>query len=379
MTLNLSLIGAGGIARAHVAAAETLGGGSEGVRIVGVVDPVREAREKLAEATGAQAFADFSSMWRGLEADQRPAGVVVCTPPSARLEVVEQALAHGLGVLIEKPPAHNLADARRLVQLAEAHPDLPSVVGFCHRFTPAVDTMIQQVRAGLIGSVVRFENTFAAHLPHLQEAWMSDPVRSGGGSLIDTGLHSLDLFRYLFGESEVRGAVLREGWVGRGESNATVLLASRPDTPSDDPQGVGQITGDTPVAGVVACGWAESSRFDLRLVGTQGSLFYDFNDATTLHHTDLQGQTHRLEVAPHDVRFARQLEAFADRLRGTDIRRPTCDFAGGLASLSLVFDAAESAEMSCRTLGPSATHPTPRLDPTIVQQQPTRSPAQRAS
>lgn len=370
MSLNISLIGAGGIARAHAAAAEALGRGEAGVRIVGVVDPVPEARAGLAQQTGARAFADFDAMWRGLEPGDRPAAVVVCTPPSARLAVVERALEQGLGVLIEKPPAHTLADARRLAQLARTHPDRPCLVGFCHRFTPAVDAMIRQVDAGLIGEVVRFENTFAAHLPHLRDGWMSDPIRSGGGSLIDTGLHSLDLFRYLFGQSVVAGAVLRQGWVGRGESNATVLLAARPD--DSQPAG-GRIAMDRPVAGVVACGWAEASRFDLRLVGTTGALFYDFNDPTTVHHTDLEGQTQGLEVAPHDVRFARQLGAFADLVRGSEHRRPVCDFAGGVDSLALVFEAAAAAEAF--DTDPART----RLSPTILQQHPSPPATQRAS
>ncbi len=204
MPINISLIGAGGIARAHAAAADSLGQGEHGVRIVAVVDPVETARETLAKTTGGRAFADFSSLREGLAEQDQPQAVIVCTPPSARLPVVEQALQAGLGVLIEKPPAHTLADARELVALSERFADQPCLVGFCHRFTPAVDAMIQHVAAGLIGEVVRFENTFAANLPHLREAWMSDPLRSGGGSLIDTGLHSLDLFRYLFGATQLR-------------------------------------------------------------------------------------------------------------------------------------------------------------------------------
>ncbi len=112
---------------------------------------------------------------------------------------------------------------------------------------------------------------------------------------------------------------------------------------------------------MIACGWAETSRFDLRLVGTEGSLVYDFNDAETLHHIDLNGQSKGLSVTTHDVRFARQMQAFADRVRGTAADEPVCDFAQGLASMELVFDAARAAAGS-----PKPAAAVVQIDPQVL-------------
>ncbi len=336
---RLALVGAGNIARAHMAAAAALPGT---VELVAVVDTRREAAEALAETCGAAAFGSVEEMLGTL--GDTPAGVpdaaVVCTPPSARVEAAERLMAAGCSLLLEKPLAHNLADAESLVRLADAHPAAVAVTGFCHRFTPAVDAMVGLVADGRIGEIVRCENTFAADLPHLRGHWMSDGAVAGGGSLIDTGLHSLDLFAYLFGPATVEGAVFRHGWEGRSESNATVLLrAGGADGAGGAEAGDARITTGLPVAGVVACGWAENSRFDLRLVGTAGSLLYDFEKPETLFLATPAG-SEELAVETHEVRFDRQLAAFAARVAGGHDDAPLCGFVGGLEALKRVTEAA---------------------------------------
>ena len=333
---RLALVGAGNIARAHVAAAASLPGV---VELVAVVDTRRDAAEALAATCGAAAFGSVEEMLGTL--GDTPAGVpdaaVVCTPPSARVEAAERLMAAGCSVLLEKPLAHTVVDAEALVRLADAHPAAVAVTGFCHRFTPAVDAMIGLVADGRIGEIVRCENTFAADLPHLRAHWMSDGAVAGGGSLIDTGLHSLDLFAYLFGPATVEGAVFRHGWEGRSESNATVLL--RAGGAGGAEAGDARIATTLPVAGVVACGWAENSRFDLRLVGTAGSLLYDFEKPETLFLATPAG-SEELAVETHEVRFDRQLAAFAARVAGGSDDAPLCGFVGGLEALRRVTEAA---------------------------------------
>ena len=336
MSIRLSIVGAGNIAGAHAAAAAAL---PDAVEVVAVVDPREEAAGALASRCGARAFGSVEAMLGALTPD----AAVVCTPPSARVQPARTLFAAGCSVLLEKPIAHTVDAAEELVRLADAHPAAVAVTGFCHRFTPAVDAMVELVNAGRIGSVVRCENTFAADLPHLRDHWMSDSLLAGGGSLIDTGLHSLDLFAHLFGPATVEGAVFRHGWIGRAESNATVLLRA-------GDAGGGRIAQADPVAGVVACGWAENSRFDLRLVGTSGSLFYDFEDAQTLVLTTAGG-VEELSVETHEVRFTRQLAAFAERVSGAGSGGPLCPFEGGLDALRRVGEAA-AFDRSTRAAAP---------------------------
>lgn len=356
MKFKLCLIGAGNIARAHVAAVEDLKADGSGVQITAIVDPVESARTALAHDTRATGYDNLGDLLAKGPHDARPDALVVCTPPSARIEAVRQALEAGIPVLIEKPPAHTVAHTQQLIALSRAAPKLPCVVGFCHRFTPAVDMMVQRFNDGLIGEAVRFENTFAANLPHLRDAWMSDPAVSGGGSLIDTGLHSIDLFRYLLGPARVEGAVLRRGWAGRGESNATLLLSST--------TGEGRLANPGGVAGTLACGWAETTRFEVNLVGTQGSLRYDFDDPCALHHTAVDGSRQALTVETHEARFTGQLKAFIEFCRSGNADPRLCEIAPSLDAMQLVaeadrFDEARQRQRETEPLTPQIVQRTP--------------------
>ena len=320
----VALIGGGNIAKAHAAAAKESGGR---VRIAAVVDPADAARESMMRDTGATGFASTDALLASSEAF-KIRGAIVATPPNARLPIVRALLERGIAVLVEKPLAHTLSDARQLNDLAERYPRVVTAVGYCHRFTPAIAEIKKRLAAGEIGEVSRFENTFACPLPKMQSHWMSDPAVSGGGSFIDTGSHSLDLFHHLLGAGEVLAATFHRAWPGRGESSATVLL--------------GQATGSgmSRAAGVIQSGWLEPARFTLTIVGTRGSLSYDYDRPTELLHRSNSGEAQKLEVEDHGRRFTMQLQAFADTaVNGA--RPPLASFRDGLVAAALV-DAAQS-------------------------------------
>ena len=318
--LSLAIIGSGIIAGAHLAAAEA----SDRLTIRAVVDPVAERRDDLAKRAGAKPFASLDELLADAAVRATVDAVVICTPPFVREALVASALQAGLPVLVEKPLANSVDHAQVLVDLAARHATTPTAVAFCHRFTPAVQVMKKMIAAGEIGALVRFENTFACWHPTMREHWMSDPDLSGGGSLVDTGCHGLDIFHYLVGPSRADAAVISHQWPGRGDSNATLLIHHD------------SAAGGSPVAGVLASGWAEPARFIVTVVGTDGLLEYDFDKPEELlwSHSTKPAQT--LQVQTHEVRFQHQLEAFADLVN--DPSKPTAlaTFEDGLAvSLTL--------------------------------------------
>jgi predicted dehydrogenase len=216
---KIAIVGAGGISRAHIVAAQATHGN---ISIGAIIDPIESARKSAADAAGG--CPHYASLEEALSADKSLNGVAICTPPSARIPLVKLAVERKLPVLMEKPIAHTLADAKILADIASKTPPLLAV-GYCHRFTPAVLEIKNRIAAGQLGVVVRFENTFACDLStKMKDHWMSDPKVSGGGSFIDTGCHSVDLYRFLLGDAKVKAAVFMKLWPGRGESNATLLL-----------------------------------------------------------------------------------------------------------------------------------------------------------
>ncbi|MEM1098911.1 MAG: Gfo/Idh/MocA family oxidoreductase [Planctomycetota bacterium] len=304
--LRLGLIGCGGIAGAHAAAVGTLQQAGRAISIVVAVDPLPEARAAMAEKTGATAFASLDDLLAARSAGSvQLEAVILCVPPSGRVPMVESCLSAGLAVLAEKPLAPNVQEASALVALAERHPDTLTAVAYCHRFTPALVEMRRLLHAGKVGTPVRFENHFACWHPTLQGKWMSDPTLAGGGSLVDTGCHSLDLLGFFVDGMDrvnVRAVSLYHGWDGRGDTNATMLVEAG--------------SGPDRFAGFINSGWCEADRFTVSITGTHGTLAYDFLDQPevlrfTPSHPEA-GVPEAITVENHDVRFAKQLEAFAD-------------------------------------------------------------------
>lgn len=307
-TFRLAIIGAGGIAGAHAGAVKASG---DRLTITAVVDLNAESAQKLAGDFGARSYASAAELFKANKAERFIDGVVICTPPSARIPIVELALKHGVPVLSEKPLAHTFADAKKLAALAKKYKKTPSFVGYCHRFVPAVHDMLRMTGEGKIGSVVRWENAFACDLPGHETKWFSDPKKAGGGAYLDMGSHSVDLFHFMCGVSTTLGAVFSHKWKGRTETAATVLLKSGKPSKTNA-AGANLKAG---VAGSVLSGWAESSRFTVALVGDKGSFFYDYEKPAELIFKDLLGKSETIVVESHDVRFARQLVAFADAVQ----------------------------------------------------------------
>lgn len=333
-TFKLAIIGAGGIANAHVNAAKSSGGR---VSVVAVVDPNAENRHKIAEAAGgAQEFDSVAALLAAIKAGFAVEGVFVCTPPSVRIPIVTKLLKANLSVISEKPIAHTLADAKKLATLAKNAKKSKTAIGYCHRFTPAVNKMMKLVDEGKIGRLVRFENFFACDLPGHETKWFSDPKKAGGGAYLDMGSHSLDLFHYVVGPGKTVGAIFDHKWKGRTETAGTVLLkGSKGKGPNIKPG----------VAGVIVSGWAETSRFTVALVGDQGMLFYDYEKPTELVFKDLVGKIEVHPIEEHGVRFTNQLIAFADAVQGgKKVKTNLATFEDGLAAAAMNDAAAKAAK-----------------------------------
>jgi predicted dehydrogenase len=133
--LRLAIVGAGHLGRIHARLASKL---PEFI-VAAIIDPVCEAREKLANETGARGFDNFRDAIGEIDA------AVVATPTAAHHAVAGELLRAGIPVLVEKPLAPTLAQANELVQLARKQ-NLVLQVGHVERFNPALELIARQVR-----------------------------------------------------------------------------------------------------------------------------------------------------------------------------------------------------------------------------------------
>jgi predicted dehydrogenase len=187
--VGLGVVGAGGIGRAYA----DLLAKSDTALAVAFADMRLEMAHVLATPLECLAVPDLEALLEvpGIEA------VVVCTPPSTHDELVARALDAGHAVLCEKPLAVN---GRRSAALAErvARAGLPMTVATKFRFCSDVVEAGRLMAAGALGTVRLLENAFTSRVD-MSSRWNSDPTQSGGGVVIDNGVHSVDLVRFLLG------------------------------------------------------------------------------------------------------------------------------------------------------------------------------------
>jgi 1,5-anhydro-D-fructose reductase (1,5-anhydro-D-mannitol-forming) len=179
--LRIAVVGLGLIGRQRVEALQRLAGAS----LAATVDP-------LASPTPAEPRAPHHRLLAELSPDSYDCAIVA-VPHDVAVDVARQLLHAGKAILIEKPLGVSSSDARELETLADAL-KRPSFVGYNYRYLPAIAELIRRAQAGDLGRLRTLE-LLVGHggNPRSGEGWKLDPVRAGGGVLLDPGVHLLDL------------------------------------------------------------------------------------------------------------------------------------------------------------------------------------------
>jgi len=151
-------------------------------------DPERLAA--TARATGAVPFADWRGMFDGADLD----AVIAVVPPTLHADIVRAAALARVPLLLEKPAAPTLADGRAMRAALAASPT-PMMVAQTLRYNGVVCAMLAaRPRIGAVHSL-----SFTQRFEPSRLDWLDDPVRSGGGMILHTGVHAFDLARLLSG------------------------------------------------------------------------------------------------------------------------------------------------------------------------------------
>lgn len=313
--IRVAVVGAGGIGGTHLTAYRQSGL----AEIVAVADPVSEAAQARAEAFGCRAYADYREML----AQEQPQAISICTPPSLHREIAVDALERGIAVLCEKPLARTVEEGRAMVEAAERTRGI-LMTALCHRFHPAVRTLKRLIDEGRLGRLVHFHNRFAFKFVGVEGRWFVQPEVAGGGILIDTAVHSVDLFRFLVGDIASAFAQLQTRLPGLAVEDSAVLHVRS--TPQGNDGAV--------VDGVIECSWVTPvSEAAVWLYGTQGEAIVDYNAACLRYR--LEGDAAWTDVPDQDPnRFVGEITHFLDCvIRG---EQPAVDGHEGLRALEVL-------------------------------------------
>lgn len=195
--VKIGIIGTGSISHFHA-----LGyGNCPEAEIYAVCDLNRERAQAFAKQYGVDSSRVFDRV-EDLLAIPEIEAVSVCTWNNAHAECSIQALQAGKHVLCEKPLALNADQARKMQAVQEQTGKL-LMVGFVRRFASNTEAVKSVVDAGQLGKI------HYAKLNYIRRwgnpgGWFSDKQKSGGGPVIDLGVHVLDLVRYLTGKPELK-------------------------------------------------------------------------------------------------------------------------------------------------------------------------------
>lgn len=219
--MNVGIVGAGRQGWRRARALESF----PDDRLVAVADVDPSAAERLAGAFGAV----FARDWRALLDVRDLDAVIVCTPPDSHPAVTTAALERDRHVLLEKPLARSADEAEPIVAAAERAlaRGVVCAVGFNYRHHPGIQQARRWVDEGAIGELMyaRMRHGIGGRQDYAAD-WRAAAQTSGGGELLDQGVHLLDLARWFFGDfSEVKAMLATAYWpIAPLEDNAFVLL-----------------------------------------------------------------------------------------------------------------------------------------------------------
>jgi predicted dehydrogenase len=218
--LNLAIVGCGVIGRRR---AQNLAG----ARLTHCVDSdLSRAREIAAAHPGCEPGSD----WQYLLEQPDVEAIVIATTHDALAPIACAAIEAGRHVLIEKPGGRSRDEIQELAQLAERH-DVRVRVGFNHRYHRAFQQARTLVDSGALGELMYLRARYGhGGRSGYEREWRAQPQRSGGGELLDQGVHLIDLARWFLGEfTRVEGFAHTFYWDMPVEDNGFLLLRTAMD------------------------------------------------------------------------------------------------------------------------------------------------------
>ncbi|GAA0136000.1 Gfo/Idh/MocA family oxidoreductase [Paenibacillus sp. YSY-4.3] len=200
--LNAVIIGCGAIGPIHTTAVKQ----SEAARLYGACDITEERAQKLAGKDECRVYTDFSQVL----SDEAVHSVHICTPHHLHADMAIQAALAGKHIVLEKPVAMNVAEAR-LVSDAVKKAGVSCCAILQNRLNPSIKKAKELITEGTLGPMLGIKGflTWRRTADYYQsDSWRGKWATEGGGLLINQAVHMLDLLYYLGGDVEaVRGNI----------------------------------------------------------------------------------------------------------------------------------------------------------------------------
>lgn len=189
--LKVGVIGVGSISDMHIGPYKK----NENVELVAFCDINEDRLKEKSELHGVKKqYKDYHE----LLADDEVEAVSICTWNNTHAEIAVAALEAGKHVLVEKPLSITVEQAES-VQAAADKAGKIAQVGFVRRHDSNAQLLKTFIENGDLGEIYYSKASYLRRLGN-PGGWFSDKSRSGGGPLVDLGVHVIDLTWYLMGK-----------------------------------------------------------------------------------------------------------------------------------------------------------------------------------
>lgn len=191
--VSWGVIGAGGIADRRTIPGIML---SENSTLYAVMEVSEERAKEIKEKYGAEKYyTDADEML----SDKNIDAVYIASPVQYHKEQIEKAVKAGKHILCEKPLCLTAKESKYVSDLLKSN-KLMGATGFMMRYNSLNEKMKEIVQGGKIGELVSCRAQMNCWFPYIKGNWRQQKAVSGGGALIDMGIHCIDIIEFITGE-----------------------------------------------------------------------------------------------------------------------------------------------------------------------------------
>ena len=304
--VNVGVIGVGAMGHNHVRVYSRL----KNANLMAVSDLMKGTLAEVSKKYQTVGFVDYDNILKMPEIE----AVSVCVPTTYHHEVVMEAIEQGKHVLVEKPIAFTLDEARDMIRSAKRE-GVKLATGHVERFNPAVLEAKKLIREGLIGEIVSVSAKRVGPFP---------PRIKDVGVTIDLAIHEVDVMAYLLDSpaSKVYAHVGSRLEKCEFEDHAEIMMEFY-----------------NGASGVLEVNWLTPyKKRKLEVTGTDGIISLDYIDQDV----EVFGKNARKVRVPHHEPLMEELSSFLNSV--IDDEKPKITGEDGMHALKVVLAAMESAK-----------------------------------